>query len=114
MKCFELNTQGDVVIRDNDIQMANGAELLAQKIKQVLGTNRGEWWKNPREGIPMQKVLKKNPNDAVIKDYIRTALRQVDPMLSMAACQITTEGRHMKIYLEVTGTGDITNMELEV
>lgn len=114
MKGFGLNEQGDVVIEKNAIQIVEGNELLAQKLRQVLQTNRGEWWKNPREGIPVQRVLKKNPNYALIKDYIRNALRQVDAGLTLKSCQITAEGRKLLIQLEITGVEETGNLTLEV
>ena len=43
MKCFALDESGDVVLNQNDIQMAQGTDLIMQKIRQVLRTNRGEW-----------------------------------------------------------------------
>ena len=43
MKCFALDESGDVVLNQNDIQMAQGTDLIMQKNSPVLRTNRGEW-----------------------------------------------------------------------
>lgn len=114
LKGFGLNEQGDVVIEKNDIQIVSEIELLSQKFRQVLSTNKGEWWKNPKEGILVRKILKKNPNYALIKDYIRNALRQVDPSLKMTSCRITEEKRCLNIQLEITGANGAENITLEV
>ena len=68
MKGFSVDIHGDVVMEKNDIKLVYGTDLLIQKIRQVLSTNRGEWWLDPKEGIPVQKVLRKNPNLAMVRD----------------------------------------------
>lgn len=114
MKGFALDEKGDVLFEKNDIKMENSTALLAQKIRQVLSTNRGEWWLNEKEGVPVQKILKKNPNAAQIKDYVRSAIAQVDGTLQMTKCDITVVGRRMKITFAVSGAGGEAETELEV
>lgn len=114
MKGFAVDEHGDIIIDKNDILLAYDTELLIQKIRQVLGTNRGEWWLDPKEGIPMQKVLKKNPNKAMIRDYVRNAIAQVDKSLEMKRCDITVEGRTLKIIFEVSGPNGSATTEMEV
>lgn len=89
MKCFALDESGDVVLNQNDIQMAQGTDLIMQKIRQVLRTNRGEWSFDEKEGIPVRKILKKNPNIAMIRDYVRSVIDQVDGSLQMTRCDIS-------------------------
>lgn len=114
MKGFCLNEQGDVTVQNNDIKLVEGGELLAQKIQQVLRTNRGEWKWNPKEGIPVRSILKKNPNHAMIKDCIRSAIRQVDPNLTMKSCQIHTEGRKLAVRVEIEGNAKTEHITWEV
>lgn len=114
MKGFMLGAQGDVIVEKNDIKLAYDGDLIRQTIKQVLSTNRGEWQFNPQEGIPVQKVLTKNPNLAKIKDYVRSAVRQVDSTLEMTACDIKITGRTLMINFTVTGQAGAVNIEMEV
>ena len=114
MKGFALNEQGDVVIEENDVKLAYNTGLLVQKIRQVLGTNRGEWWLDEKEGIPIQKVLKKNPNLAMVRDYVRSAIAQVDRSLQMTRCEIATEGRLLKVVFSVSGSNGTETVEMEV
>ena len=60
MKCLKLNSNGDVIINNNKISMIEGAELTAQTVKTLLGTNQGEWFGNLDEGISFQNILGKN------------------------------------------------------
>ena len=74
MKGFALNEQGDLLIENGDIQMAHGAELTKQKIKSVLGTQKGEWFLNWEEGINYDNILGKkryaSQNTAIDNQYI--------------------------------------------
>lgn len=114
MKGFAIDQIGDVVIEKNDIKLVYDTDLLIQKIRQILSTNRGEWWLDPKEGILVQKILKKNPNLALIRDYVRSAIAQVDKSLEMTHCDITTEGRNLKIAFGVTSPFGAVKTEMEV
>lgn len=103
MKGFFLDGRGDVVIEKNDIKMACETDHLIQKIRQILNTNRGEWLLDPKEGIPIRKILIKNPNLAMIRDYVRGAIAQADKSLRMTRCEIAREGRTLKITFDVAG-----------
>lgn len=114
MKGFFLDEEGDVVIRNNDIAMAGGLELKLQKIRQVLKTNQGEWWANPKEGIPRRQMLKKNPDTGRVRDWIRKAILLVDPGLQLTACSFRTEGRALTVGFSVTDGSTEASASLEV
>lgn len=44
---------------NHQIEMVEGAELTCQKIKTVLGTNKGEWFFDEEEGINFKNILGK-------------------------------------------------------
>jgi hypothetical protein len=54
-----LDSNGDIVIKNNKIQMIEGDEVTKQKIETVLGTNKGEWVLNPDEGINFRNITGK-------------------------------------------------------
>lgn len=114
MKGFYLDKRGDVVIAENDIVLTADLELKMQKIHQVLSTNQGEWWLDEQEGIPMQKVLKKNPNLGLIRDYIKKAILQVDSELQLESCEFRTEGRTLLVDFTVSDSQTSATMQLEV
>lgn len=113
MKGFAIDSHGDVVI-ENDVKLSYDTDLLIQKIRQILSTNRGEWWLDPKEGIPVQKVLKKNPNLALIRDYVRSAIAQADKSLEMTRCDIVADGRNLKITVGITSPSGSEVTEMEV
>ena len=59
MKGFALDSNGDVKIKNGEIQMVIGTELTRQTVQSVLGTNKGEWFINWDEGINFDNILGK-------------------------------------------------------
>ncbi len=95
MRGFYLDADGDVEIRKIDIAVASGLELEMQKIC-------GEWWANPKEGIPMRQILKKNPDMGRVRDCIRKAVLCVDPGLQLTAYSARAEGRMLVVDFSVS------------
>lgn len=54
-----MDENGDLLIVNGQIQMVHDADLTAQKIKTVLGTQKGEWFLNWDEGINLDNILGK-------------------------------------------------------
>lgn len=103
LKDFKLDKNGDIVIEKHDIVFITEENLLLQKIKQVLSTNKGEWYQNKEEGLNRHEILKKNPNYDLIKDYIRIALKQINPELELKECTFKIlEKRALQIDFKVT------------
>lgn len=99
MKGFKMDNSGDVVIENNQIQLVSGIDLIAQLVRQVIGTNIGEWFGDEEEGIDNDVILTKNPNYDLIEDTINTAVQQV---ADTQGVEINTDnfdfavnGRHM-------------------
>ena len=59
MNDFELDEKGDIMIARDDVQLVSGKDLTVQRIKQILGTNKGEWKLDENEGINMRAMLQR-------------------------------------------------------
>lgn len=117
MKTFKLDQDGDVVIKDNKIEYVEGIEIIAQTIKQVLGTNLGEWFNDEEEGIDRYVILTKNPNYDLIQDTINTAVQQVADSLEVKLetddFTFDKRGRELTItFLLVVNKGESTSIVL--
>lgn len=107
MKGFKLDEKGDVVIRNGDIELVEGNELLRQTVQQVTGTNKGEWALNKDEGIDFHKILAKNQDSDVIRAELAQAAQLVDDTLSIKAFSVSQEKRHRTInYTMVNENGE--------
>lgn len=110
MKTFKLDSNGDVVINNNQIELVEGLELVVQTLKQVLNTNLGEWFSDEEEGIDYHVILTKNPNYDLIQDTIETAVQQVADSLNV---EIETDnftfeiiGRELTVDFTMTVDGE--------
>ncbi len=78
MKGFALDNTGDVRMIGGKIQMIDGNDLLAQTVRTVTGTNKGEWFFNIEEGIRFSNLLLKKPIEDLILNELQSGLSQVD------------------------------------
>lgn len=117
MKTFKLDQYGDVVIKDNQIELVEGLDLVVQTLKQVLGTNLGEWFGDEDEGIDFYAILTKNPNYDLVHDTIETAVQKVADSLEI---ELETDnftydvnGRNLTIAFTLTMNGaESTSIEV--
>ena len=62
-----LNSDGDILIEGNDLQLSTGVEAMQQHLSQRLKTFLNEWFIDKRTGIPyFEHVLRKNFDPVVI------------------------------------------------
>lgn len=97
MKNFRLDENGDVVIKNNDIAMTSDDDLLLQTIKTILGTNKREWFLNLNEGINFGNILKKNPEQDIVRDEVLSGLIQVDSSFYLTDFQYKVDGRKLTV-----------------
>lgn len=103
MRDFLLDQNGDVVIKSGDIKMTkSNSELLLQKIKTVLGTNKGEWIFDKEQGIDYRIILVKNPDREEILGTVRDGLKQVDESLEIIEYKFEMINRHLILTFRAT------------
>jgi len=78
MKGFAMEQNGDVLIENNQISMANSSSLLQQQVRSVLHTNLGEWFFDWDQGIDFDNLLGKGINEELVRYEIERGLAQVD------------------------------------
>ena len=104
LKDFSLDSNGDIIIRNNDIQLISDKNLTIQKIRMALGTNKGEWLFNENEGINFGVMLVKNPNEDQILDTVLDGLRQIDETFNITSYSFKTIQR--RLILTFTATNE--------
>lgn len=114
MKGFMLDSSGDIVIKNGDIQLIHDRELTAQTVKCVLQTNTGEWFLDKDEGIDVRSITVKNPNEDLIMDNIKLGLIQVDETFEISEFEFHV-GKDRKATINFTaGTDDGEEVEIEI
>lgn len=97
MKDFVLNESGDILIESNDIALKYDQQQEIQKIKQVLGTNLGEWEYDPNEGIDFNALFQKNPDSSWILESIKNGLHEIDEGYVLQECSYNSKNHELKI-----------------
>lgn len=80
---FALDSNGDVLIENNQISIVNGDSLIQQKVSTVLSTNLGEWFFDADQGIDFDNLLSKQTNEELVRYEIERGLAQVDNTFSI-------------------------------
>ena len=95
MKDLKLNSNGDLLVENNDFVFVTGEEELRQRVECVLGTNKGEWFNDWEEGINFSNILGKNVTVEDVRGEIISALRQVDETFTLDSLTVEQEGRKL-------------------
>ncbi len=103
---FELDENGDVLIKNNQIQMINGDNLLRQTVKSVIGTNKGEWFLNKDEGITFENIRGKYIDEDIIKDEIEQGLSQIDETFSITEFSYEINDKNRKLSISFSAVND--------
>lgn len=112
---FKLNNENDIDIKNNQIQTIDDLDLLAQKIKQILNTNKKEWKFDETEGINFSNILGKNISDEIIRNEILNGIKQVDENLSLDnfICNRNKRDRTLAVSFSITDK-NFNNVNIEV
>lgn len=71
---------GDLVIENGNLLMIEGDEELAQSVRSVLQTRKGEFFLDPEHGMSFDNLLGKTANQDETRDDIIEALSQIDEL----------------------------------
>lgn len=112
VKGFAIDSTGDLLIDNNEIQMVEGEELLKQTVQSIIGTNKGEWFLNENEGIEFSNILGKGVTEEMVKAEIEDGLQQVDDTLSISDFSMSLNERCLTVTF--TATNDNGSTEIEV
>lgn len=112
MKSFGLDENGDVIIENNEIQMAENEELLRQTIKTNIATNKGEWFLDWEQGINRSNILGKGVKEETVLEEIEDALQQADETLHITEFKYGVNERKSKVSFKAAN--EETDNEIEV
>lgn len=106
MKGFALDSNGDLLIENNRIQMINGNELVRQTVERVLHTNKGEWFLNLDEGITFSNILGKQKSEEIIRNEIEEGLSQVDSSFFIETFNFNLDSVNRKLTINFVAKND--------
>lgn len=102
MQGFKLDSNGDVMLENGKISIVSGTDLMAQTLKTVIGTNKGEWFMNDDEGIDFDSVIGKGITEDMQRAEIIDACGQVDQNLQLTEFSSETDKKTRAAILAFT------------
>ncbi len=104
--------EGDLLL-DEDLATTTGREEVAQSCSILIGTNQGEWWLDPLQGLDFGAVLGKASDDE-IRDAVTEALLQEPRIQTVDAVVIKRDRVSRTLSVAFTATGADGEISAEV
>ena len=101
MQDILLNKQGDIKKVNGDFPFITGKDEVIQQLKQILKTNKKEWFFNPDYGISYENLQHKKINDDLVKDCIRDGISQCSEDITIESIEIGYKKSLRLLYIEV-------------
>lgn len=114
MNGFAMTDTGDVAIVNDKIPLVSGQSLLQQKVKNVLSTNKGEWFLDLNEGVDFDNLLGKGITEDLVRYEIEQGLLQVDRTFTITefTCEINNKARKVRAFFKAqTSNGEEVEVE---
>lgn len=112
MKYRRLDSNGDYVFGNNELDYISGKEAIAQAIQTKIKLYYQEWWENISIGIPMfQSIVGKVANQNLKMTaslLLIDRIKEVEGVISVKNIQVTVDNRVISFEIEVeTSYGDV-------
>lgn len=108
-----MDSTGDVLIENNEIQMVEGDELLRQTVQSIIETNKGEWFEDWDEGIEFSNILGKGVTEEMVIAEIEDGLQQVDENLNISNFEMSVKDRVLTVKFTCADEENDTEIEVE-
>ncbi len=102
-----LNTDRDLLIENDDLEIIEGLDEIAQDLDTRLNFWKGEWFLDTRLGVPwLEKVLGQKPRLPVVKNVIRNVALDTPGVIAITDLTLEYESavRTLSISMRVQGT----------
>ena len=112
MKYRRLDSNGDYVFGNNELDYISGKEAIAQAIQTKIKLYYQEWWENISIGIPMfQSIVGKVANQNLKMTaslLLIDRIKEVEGVISVKNIQVMVDNRVISFEIEVeTSYGDV-------
>ncbi|MBM5675617.1 DUF2634 domain-containing protein [Listeria seeligeri] len=106
MKDLLIDSNGDMVISDNDVLMTDGISDIVQSVRMILQTREGEFYFDENSGMNHENLFVKQPNFDYIKQDITTAIiEQEERISSVDSVLFDFDKDSRKLYVSIKMTG---------
>lgn len=100
MNSYLLDKKGDLKKVNGDFQFISGKDEVVQQIKQILKTNKGEWFRNEDYGITYENLQQRHINEDLVKDVVRDGISQCSEDITIESIEIGYKKEYRLLYVE--------------
>lgn len=98
---LKLNSQHDLLLKENRLVLTDGMNAIAQRIKIVLLTFAGEWFLDISQGLPyFDEILVKNPNSTRIYAIFRRQIARVRGVKRVINLTLSVDRKSRSLIVE--------------
>lgn len=112
---IKLDSDGDIFLNVNDLELTLGIEAKAQHLTQRLRTFLGEWFLDLRIGVAyFQQIMIKNPNPAIVDSIFKKEILNTPGILELTSfnLDIATNRELTLSFRAITEEGEINFSEV--
>lgn len=105
---------GDLAMEHGQLQEVGGVDEVVQRFRQILRTNKNEWFLNPEEGLDYSVLWQKLPNEEEIRFALEDAAGQVEEIDRLEDLRIDFDERERTLtvsFVAVLTTGEEVELE---
>lgn len=96
MSSIKIDSSNDIQLVNNDLQLIEGRDEIAQILKQNLRVFFSEWFLDRTIGILyFEEILKKNPNPATIDAIFKNAILESPGVIELVEYSLELENRSL-------------------
>ena len=117
MRSLLLNASGDIELDQfKNLKMIEGAEEIKQQIRNILLTNRGEWFLNLNFGTPWMQLFRNEITKEDLEQELITIIEDIEGVEKVEVSfkldrEIRKNDIELEVYLE---NGETFNLAEEV
>ena len=114
MKALAIDENGDLFMDQGQLQEVSGVEEIRQRFRQLLRTNKGEWFLNPEEGLDYLAFWTKTPDEEAIRMTIEEVAAQVEEIERLEGVRIDFDERERTLtisFVAILTTGEEFELE---
>lgn len=114
MKALAIDENGDLFMEQGKLQEVSGVEEIRQRFRQLLRTNKGEWFLNPEEGLDYSTFWTKTPDEEAIRMTIDEVAEQVEEIERLEDVRIDFDERERTLtvsFVAILTTGEEVELE---
>lgn len=115
MADIKQDSEGDIFLNVDDLELTSGIDAKIQHLRQRLRTFLGEWFLDLRVGVAyFQQILIKNPNPAVVDSILKKEIINTPGILQLTFfdLNIGTDRTLTLSFRAITQEGEVNFTEV--